>query len=257
MVTDIFIIFAGFIPFMLVFGVVFFIFLSAANAKKKRERLKPVQFLSYNRSEFNRIFEFACEACGQNISNREETCPYCGASYHDNPVYKEKKKAINLEYLDYLESQKSKIEQETDYIERTMKTLRSNIVMKRTYYNFDLGEKITYHPSFSYEFTCGFCGTKITGRSDDGKLCPNCGAGYADNLDLKVQEKEDQLDKLHYDEYVRLKHIEENQNKVNERKDAWTTKHARGIALLVLFGFFGGMGLLAFLFLGLMSSLGM
>lgn len=226
---------------------ILFIVISISNSYKKRKKLRPVQFLHYNRSQFDRIFEFKCAYCGQKISNREENCPYCGGSYKDNTEYKDKKKAINLKYLNYLEAQKLKIQQEVDYIEKTVAALRSNIVMKRRFFNFELGEPIKYRPSFNYEFTCDFCGTKMLGHIGENGTCPHCGAGYDDNLDLKVMESEDQLDKLHYDEYVRLKNIEKNQNIENERKDEITTKHAKGIALLVLFGIFVVPGLLIML----------
>lgn len=235
--------FIGLIPIV----AILFIVISISNSRKKREKPKPVEFLHYNRSQFDKIFEFECEYCGQKISNSNENCPHCGSSYKGNKAYKEKNKAVNQKYLNYLEAQKLKIQQEVDYIEKTVAALRSNIVMKRTFFNFELGEPIKYRPSFNYEFTCDFCGTKLLGHSGDKETCPHCGAGYEDNLDLKVMESEDQLDKLHYDEYVRLKNIEENQNIENERKDAVTTKYAKGIALLVVFGIFIVPGLLMIL----------
>lgn len=232
-------------------GLLLYIPVSVRRAYRRRETLKPVEYLHYNRSAFDRTFTFACEYCASAISNREETCPHCGGSYRRNAEYQAKKKAVDLAYLDYLETQKQKIAQETDYIERTMTTLKRNLVMKRTFYNFELGKVPVYRPSAAYEFTCDFCGTRLHGRKGDGLHCPHCGAGCEENLELKICEAQDQLDKLHYDEYVRLKAVEKRQNRINGELDEVTTRNARGIATAILLGFVVLAGLVTLLVLWL------
>ena len=62
--------------------------------------------------------------------------------------------------------------------------------------------------------------TSIRGKSTDEKGCSNCGASYKENLELLVREEEDRLEKRHYDEYMKLKDLEWEQNIRNERRDA-------------------------------------
>ena len=73
------------------------------------------------------------------------------------------------------------------------------------------------------------------------------GASYKENLELLVREEEDRLEKRHYDEYMKLKDLEWEQNIRNERRDAnidekvWDTYPIYGekckvIALVILLG---------------------
>lgn len=216
------------------------IFISVAVAYRKKAMLKPVQYLTYNRQHFDRDFEFTCEYCGKKVSTKATSCMQCGSSYGENKEYKSRKKATDLKYLEFLKLQEEQIKQETTYIEETMEALRKNRIMKKRFFNFELGEMPVYRPSTSFEFTCEYCSTKLDGRSTDEKACPNCGAVYSDNVGLLVAEEEEKLEKTHYQEYLTLKDIEWNQNieNVKDKKDAFYTKHARGIALLVIFFMF-------------------
>ena len=102
-------------------------------------------------------------------------------------------------------------------------------------------------PASDYEFTCEYCDNKIRGKSTDEKGCSNCGASYKENLELLVREEEDRLEKRHYDEYMKLKDLEWEQNIRNERRDAnidekygtpirFMEKNAKVIALVILLG---------------------
>lgn len=104
-----------------------------------------------------------------------------------------------------------------------------------------------YKPASDYEFTCEYCDNKIRGKSTDEKGGSNCGASYKENLELLVREEEDRLEKRHYDEYMKLKDLEWEQNIRNERRDAnidekygtpirFMEKNAKVIALVILLG---------------------
>lgn len=204
-----------------------------ANQKKKSIR-QPIQYLTYNRQQFDRAFTFVCEYCGSTVTTKNPKCLQCGGAYDTNTEYRNKKKAIEFQYLDFLKKQEEAIKQEIAYIEATVDALHKNTVMKNTFFNFDLGAKPVYRPVANFEFTCEYCGTKLSGRSTDNGKCSNCGAEYSDNVNLLVMEEEQELEKCHYEEYLRLKDIEWNQNIENETRDAFFTKHAKSIALFLL-----------------------
>lgn len=136
------------------------IFFAIQDAKRKKASLKPVQFLNYNRIHFDRNFDFRCEFCGEKISTQNKHCVSCGGTYDNNKEYKQKKKENNLKYIDFLKNQERLIEQEEIYIEKTLKALKKNWVMKNRFYNFELGDELHYLPVFSFDFTCEYCGTK-------------------------------------------------------------------------------------------------
>lgn len=212
------------------------IFLAIQDAKRKKASLKPVQFLNFNRIHFDRDFDFKCEFCGETNSTKNKNCANCGGTYDNNKEYKQKKKEINLKYIEFLKQQESLIAQEEIYIEKTLKALKKNWVMKNSFYNFELGEKLHYLPVFSFDFTCEYCGTKLKGNSAGNQNCIGCGAKYNDNTDLLVMEQEEHLRKAHYDEYQKLKAFEWNQNIENAIKDTHMNQNATKIALGILGG---------------------
>lgn len=212
------------------------IFLAIQDAKRKKASLKPVQFLNYNRLHFDRDFNFTCEFCGHTNSTVDKTCVNCGGTYDNNKEYKQKRKENNLKYIQFLEKQESLIKQEEEYIEKTLKALNKNWVMKNRFYNFELGEEIHYLPNYSFDFACEYCGTKLKGKSSDDGSCTSCGAKYSDNTDLLVMEQEEHLRKAHFDEYQKLKAFEWNQNLENDRKDAYMNQNANKIVLMILGG---------------------
>lgn len=212
------------------------LFLAIQDAKRKKASLKPVQFLNYNRIHFERDFDFICEFCGQTNSTVSKTCVNCGGTYDNNKEYKQKRKENNLKYIEFLKTQENLIKQEEVYIEKTLKALEKNWVMKNRFYNFEIGEEIHYLPNYSFNFNCEYCGTKIKGYTSDNGSCTNCDAKYSDNTDLLVMEQEEHLRKAHYDEYQKLKTYEYNQNLENERKDAYMNQNANKIVLMILAG---------------------
>uniref|UniRef100_UPI004055A42D hypothetical protein n=1 Tax=Acetatifactor sp. TaxID=1872090 RepID=UPI004055A42D len=224
----------GMIIFLMGMLFLLWMIISVAAAYRKRKKLKPIQYLTYNRQHFDRNFEFTCEYCGNKVTTKATNCTQCGGSYGENKEYKSRKRATDLKYLEFLKSQEERIQQETTYIEETLEALRKNKVMKYRFYNFELGERPSYRPATNFEFTCEYCSTKLRGRSTDVKTCPNCDAGYSNNIGLLVAEEEEKLEKSHYQEYLTLKDIEWNQNIENEKKDAFFKKHAGGIALLAI-----------------------
>ena len=154
---------------------------------------------------------------------------------------------MHQRYLEYMKSQEEAITQETEYISTTMQAIQKYKLIRHKYYNFEIGEPPVYKPASDYEFTCEYCDNKIRGKSTDEKGCSNCGASYKENLELLVREEEDRLEKRHYDEYMKLKDLEWEQNIRNERRDAnidekygtpirFMEKNAKGIALAILFG---------------------
>lgn len=215
---------------------------------KKRSQLKPVQYIAFNKSYFEKDFTFSCEHCGGIVSTKQTNCINCGSSYGDNKVYIEKKRAINQNYMHYLYFQDAQLSQEEEYINNTLNALRTNKIWKNTIYNFQFPSQNfpTYTPKSDFEFTCEYCNTKLRGRSNDSRGCINCGASYDNNLELLVREKEDSFERHQYEYYLKLKEFQQQQNTINEQKDAaimqkhgkkvnFLMKHGRWIAVLILF----------------------
>ena len=220
------------------------ILVSMRNMKAKKE-LKPTQYLSYKKGHFYRDFTFTCEACGTLISSSQERCPSCAGVYGANKEYVKKKHAMNLKYLEYLKEQEEKIEEEKEYIRKTMAEIKRRKFYRHMLLNFDLSEPPLYCPAEHYLFPCEFCHTEIRGKSTDEEGCPSCGASYKENLDLQVAEKEENVERMHYEEYMYLRDLEWEQNKRNAERDsrvdtryakpiAFMTNHGPGIALAVI-----------------------
>jgi predicted ATP-dependent serine protease len=222
--------------FLTIFLFLAILFFSIQDAKKKKESLKPTQYLNYDKQHFERNFSFACEFCGHTILSKGGKCCNCGGTYDNNKEYLKKKKETNLKYIEFLTQQEELIKQEENYIEQTLRALKKNWVMKKQFYNFEIGEKPLYIPCFHFSFVCEFCGTKIEGNTQDKQVCDSCGAAYDDNLELQILEKEEKLRKAHYNEYQKLKAFEQNQNLENYKKDTWMNKHGSLIAILMLLG---------------------
>ena len=194
------------------FGLLLLIYLFFFSGIRARKDLKPVKYISYKNKE-----------------------------------YQLKKRAMHQRYLEYMKSQEEAITQETEYISTTMQAIQKYKLIRHKYYNFEIGEPPVYKPASDYEFTCEYCDNKIRGKSTDEKGCSNCGASYKENLELLVREEEDRLEKRHYDEYMKLKDLEWEQNIRNERRDAnidekygtpirFMEKNAKVIALVILLG---------------------
>ncbi|MBQ3512248.1 MAG: hypothetical protein IJA32_00405 [Lachnospiraceae bacterium] len=186
-----------------------------------------------------------CESCGTQISSAQERCPSCGDVYGENKEYVKKKRAMNLKYLEHLKQQEEKIEEEKEYIRKTMAEIKRRKFYRHTLLNFGQSEPPVYRPAKHYLFPCEYCHTEIRGKSTDEYGCPSCGAPYKENLDLKVAEEEENLERMHYEEYMYLKDLEWEQNKRNEERDqkidtkyakqiAYMTKHGPGLALLTI-----------------------
>lgn len=223
------------IPIIVIIIVMFLILLwTIRDARRKKELLKPTQFLNYNQLNFYREFDFKCEFCNKIISTKDKLCKNCGGTYKENKEYITKRKQNNIEYIEFIKEQEQLIKQEEVYIEKTLKALKKNWVMKNTFYDFNLEEKIHYLPVFKFDFNCEYCGSKLNGNSSDNKVCTSCGAGYKDNTDLLVMEQEEHLRKAHFDEYQKLKSIEWNQNVENNIKDTSINKNAKKIVLIIL-----------------------
>ena len=221
-----------------------YLFFSSIRARKD---LKPVKYIFYKKDHFQENFEFTCEFCGSKVSSKDEKCPTCGGNFGKNKEYQLKKRAMYQRYLEYMKSQEEAIVQETEYIGRTMQTIQKYKLIRHKYYNFEIGEPPVYKPARDYEFTCEYCDNKIRGKSTDETGCSNCDASYKENLELLVREEEDCLEKRHYDEYMKLKDLEWEQNIRNEQRDAnidekygapirFVEKNAKGIALVILLG---------------------
>ena len=58
-----------------------------------------------------------------------------------------------------------------------------------------------------YLFPCEYFHTEIRGKGTDKYGCPGCGAPYKENLDLKVAEEEENLKRMHYEEYMYLRDL--------------------------------------------------
>ena len=229
------------------FGLLLLIYLFFSSGIRARKDLKPVKYISYKKDHFQEDFDFSCEFCGSMISSRDEKCPTCGGNFGNNKEYQRKKRAMQQKYLEYMKSQEKAIAQEMEYISNTMQAIQKYKLIRHKYYNFEIGEPPVYKPASDYEFTCEYCDNKIRGKSTDEKGCSNCGASYKENLELLLREEEDRLEKRHYDEYMKLKDLEWEQNIRNERRDAnidekygtpirFMEKNAKGIALAILFG---------------------
>lgn len=227
-------------------GLLLFIYLFFSSIRARKD-LKPVKYISYKKDHFQENFEFTCEFCGSKVSSKDEKCPTCGGNFGKNKEYQLKKRAMYQRYLEYMKSQEEAIVQETEYIGRTMQAIQKYKLIRHKYYNFEIGEPPVYKPARDYEFTCEYCDNKIRGKSTDETGCSNCDASYKENLELLVREEEDRLEKRHYDEYMKLKDLEWEQNIRNEQRDAnidekygapirFVEKNAKGIALVILLG---------------------
>ena len=223
-------------------AIVILVFMRNMKAKKA---LKPVQYLSYKKGHFCRDITFNCEACGTLISSAQERCPSCGGVYGANKEYVKKKQAMNLKYLEYLKQQQEKIEEEKEYIRKTMAEIKKRKFYRHTLLNFEQFEPPLYRPAKHYLFPCEYCYTEIKGKSTDEDGCPSCGASYKENLDLRVAEEEENVERMHYEEYMYLRDLEWEQNKRNEERDhrvdtkyekpiAFMTNHGPGIALVII-----------------------
>jgi len=240
----------GFIVFGTVFmtialGFCAIVITSSMLAAKRKKALKPAQYLSYKKGHFYKDFTFTCEACGTQISSTQERCPSCGGVYGANKEYVKKKRAMNLKYLEYLKQQEEKIEEEKEYISKTMAEIKRRKFYRHTLLNFDQSAPPLYRPAENYIFPCEYCFTEIRGKSTDECGCPSCGASYKDNLDLQVAEEEENVERMHYEEYMYLRDLEWEQNKRNEERDrridtkyekpiSFMMKHGAGIALVMI-----------------------
>ena len=227
------------------FGFCVIVILVCMRNAKAKKALKPTQYLSYKRGHFYRDFTFTCEACGTLISSTQERCPSCGGVYGANKEYVKKKRAMNLKYLEYLKQQEEKIEEEKEYIRKTMEEIKRRIFYRHTLLNFEQSEPPLYRPAEHYLFPCEYCHTEVRGKSTDKAGCPSCGASYKENLDLRVAEEEENVERMHYEEYMYLRDLEWEQNKRNEERDhridtryakpiAYMTNHGPGIALVMI-----------------------
>ena len=152
---------------------------------------------------------------------------------------------MNLKYLEYLKQQEEKIEEEKEYIKKTMAEIKRRKFYRHSLLNFEQSEPPVYCPAKHYLFPCEYCHTEIRGKSTDEYGCPSCGAPYKENLDLKVAEEEENLERMHYEEYMYLRDLEWEQNQRNEERDnkidtkyakpiAYMTNHGPGLALLTI-----------------------
>lgn len=223
---------------------IYIYFLAGVRARKA---LKPVCYISYKKNHFQEDFQFVCEFCGSTVSSKNEKCPTCAGDFGKNKEYQSKKRAMHERYLRYIKDQEYAIEKEMDYISDTMKAIRRHKLVRHKYYNFEIGEPPVYTPANDYEFTCEYCNNKLRGKSTDKKVCANCGASYEENLELLVHEEEDRLEKRHYDEYMKQKDLESEQNIRNEQRDAsidekyktpikFMEKNGKYLALVIVFG---------------------
>ncbi len=215
-------------------------------AFKSHRALKPVCYISHKKNHFHEDFNFVCESCNSTISSKNEKCPKCASSFGKNREYQSKKRAMYQKYLLYLKDQEKAIQKEMDYISNTLEAIQRFKLVRHKIYNFDIGEPPIYNPAIDYEFTCEYCDNKIRGKSTDEKGCSNCGASYTENLELLVREEEDRLEKRHFDQYMKLKDLEWEQNIRNERRDAridakyrvpikFMEKNGKYVALIIIF----------------------
>ena len=231
----------------IIVGLLLLIYLFFFSGIRARKDLKPMKYISYKKDHFQKNFEFTCEFCGSKVSSTDEKCSTCGGNFGKNKEYQLKKRAMYQRYLEYMKAQEEVITQETEYISNTMQAIQKYKLIRHKYYNLEIGEPPVNKHANDYEFTCEYCDNKIRGKSTDETGCSNCGASYKENLELLVREEEDRLEKRHYDEYMKLKYLEWEQNTRNERRDAnidekygtpirFMEKNAKGIALVILLG---------------------
>lgn len=209
-----------FVPTVLAYGVLLYVWAYLASGSLARKRFKPVCYISYKNNQFNEDFEFTCDYCGNKVSSANAECPTCGGAYGKNKEYQMKRRSMHQRYLGYLKDQEKAIDDEMDNITETMRAVRRYKIVRHKTFNFDIGDPPVCAPADSYEFTCENCDSRIRGRSTDVMGCPDCGASYKENLELLVREEEDRLEQRHYIEYMRLRELEVEQNIKNERRDA-------------------------------------
>ena len=63
-----------------------------------------------------------------------------------------KKQAMNLKYLEYLKQQQEKIEEEKEYIRKTMAEIKKRKFYRHTLLNFEQFEPPLYRPAKHYYF---------------------------------------------------------------------------------------------------------
>lgn len=205
---------------VIIFGLLLCIYLYFFSGLRAFRKLKPSCYISYKKNHFDEDFEFTCEFCGSVVTSRDSKCPKCAGDFGKNKEYLLKKRAMHQRYLQYIKDQEEAIEKEIEYISNTLKEIKRYKLLRHKYLNFEIGMPPVYKPAVDYEFTCEYCNNKLRGRSTDKNGCTNCGASYDKNLELLVHEEEDKLEKCHYEEYMKLRDLEINQNIRNEKRDA-------------------------------------
>lgn len=209
-----------FISMLIILLLLICIYLYFFSGLRALRNIKPSCYISYDKNHFDKDFEFKCEFCGSIVSSKDAKCPKCAGDFGKNKEYLSKRRAMNQKYLQYLKTQENAIEKEIDHITDTLKSVKRYKLIRHKYLNFDIEIPPVYKPATDYEFTCEYCNNKLRGRSTDKCGCSNCGASYQENLELLVHEEEDQLEKSHYEEYMKLRDLEIEQNIRNEQRDA-------------------------------------
>ena len=74
--------------FLVVFSIIYLVLFPFINViqRIKLKSLKEVNVYNLDRIDFDFTFKFNCESCGREITTKEQLCPYCNSSYHNNKI---------------------------------------------------------------------------------------------------------------------------------------------------------------------------
>ena len=222
---------AGIIGFLIistilltVFEAIYLIIYPIINIFKRLQllSLRKVNVSKLDDFENDLNFYFNCDYCGKKISTKKDSCPYCESSYHNNKDYIEMKKKKYEEYLNYLKIQNIELQKDLDNFKKNEKLLSRNSswFLSNSSYNLDVDYKKHYVKKDVFDFNCDYCGSKITGSSKDGGECSNCGASYANNLELLALEEREKVLNDNNEIYKILQQLKMRMNEENSTKDS-------------------------------------
>ena len=211
-----------------IFMCIFFILIAIIyirKANKYKKKLLSLQDADLDKDIFNKTFNIKCNNCNNIFNTSYNTCPNCGAPYHNNKEYLENIKNNNTEYFNYLQNIKKEIEEILNIYYKVVKDLKTNIIVSHSLFDFNIKEpqreKIEEVSIF-----CEYCGTKIELKVDETIDCPNCGSSCKDNMELQTYIKKNEIIELEQKKYQDLNELLVNQNIKNKKFDEFiSNKH--------------------------------
>ena len=210
--------------FLVIFSVIYLVLFPFVNViqRSKLKSMKKVNIYNLDRLNFDFTFKFNCESCGKEITTKDEVCPYCNSSYHNNKTYLAIKKKKYEDYLRFLHAQEKELQLEIDNFNKYEKIIAKNSgwFMSNSTFNFDIDCKKHYDRKFIFDFDCEYCGAKLKGSSSRSGVCSSCGASYDNNMEMLALEEREKILDNNNELYKILQQLKLNANNTNYEKDS-------------------------------------